>query len=59
MIEEVNPIFNLTDAKSDSRRVTKDEALDTKKCKKCLKRIHPKYQKCPFCGGHDFQFNDS
>jgi hypothetical protein len=33
------------------------ETLETKKCLNCLRRILIHYNRCPYCGKDNFQFN--
>ena len=33
---------------------SESEAMEKKKCQKCLRRINIDYVRCPFCGGSNF-----
>jgi Zn finger protein HypA/HybF involved in hydrogenase expression len=59
MFEELSPIFRLTAAKAASGELPENEPLETKKCKKCLRRVELDWVKCPYCKSGDFQYNDS
>jgi len=59
MFEELSPIFRLTVAKSAFGELPGNEPVETKKCKKCLRRVDLEYEQCPYCGYGDFHFNNS
>jgi hypothetical protein len=59
MLEKINSLFVFPTAKMASEKVTENEPKETKKCKKCLKRIDFKYEKCPYCRYGDFHFDDN
>jgi len=59
MFEKLNSLFVFSTEKLASGELIKNEPVETKKCKKCLKRIDLKYVKCPFCMSGDFHFDDN
>jgi len=58
MFEKLNSLFNRSSGRSDSGELSKSKSAETKKCKKCLRRIDLNYEVCPHCRSRDFQFND-
>jgi hypothetical protein len=40
-----------------SQTLQKKEKAETKKCKKCLRRVKIDHSKCPVCGYRDFVFD--
>jgi len=59
MFEKLNSLFVLSTTKLASGELSKDKPEETKKCKKCLKRIELKYVRCPYCMSSDFHFDDN
>jgi len=59
MFEKLNSLFVFSTAKLASGELSKKEPEETKKCKKCLKRIDLKYEKCPYCMSGDFHLDDN
>jgi len=51
MLDKLNALFKRSDAEK--------KHTETKKCKKCLKRIDLEYAKCSYCGSGDFHFDNN
>jgi hypothetical protein len=58
MLEKINSLFVFPTAKMASEKIAEIEPKETKKCKKCLRRIDFKYEKCPYCRSGDFHFDN-
>jgi len=58
MFEKLNSLFNRSGEKAASVELAKSKSAETKKCKKCLRRVDLNYESCPHCRSRDFQFND-
>jgi len=59
MFEKLNSLFVFLTEELASGELSKNEPEETKKCKKCLKRVDLKYEKCPYCRYGDFQYNNN
>jgi lipopolysaccharide biosynthesis regulator YciM len=59
MFEEISPFYRATATKLAFGKPLENKNAETKKCQKCLRRVDLIYWRCPFCGCHDFQFNNS
>jgi len=59
MLEKINLLFVFPTAKLASEKLTKNDLKETKKCKRCLKRIDLQYEKCPYCRSGDFHFDNN
>jgi ubiquitin len=40
-----------------SKKETQEETTETKKCKKCLRRVKITFDVCPYCESMDFDYN--
>jgi len=58
MFEKLNSLFNRSNGKSASVELSNNKSTETKKCRKCLRRVDLNYESCPHCSSRDFQFND-
>jgi len=58
MFEKLNSLFVVSAGKPDSRRSSENAREETKKCKKCLRRVDIQYVTCPYCRCGDFHFDD-
>jgi len=59
MFEKLNSLFVLSTSKLASEKLSKNEPEETKKCKKCLRRIDLEYVACPYCRSGDFHFDNN
>jgi len=59
MFEKLASLFVFPVAKLASGEIEKNEPKETKKCKKCLRRIDLEYVRCPHCRSGDFHFDDN
>jgi len=59
MFEKLNSLFVLSAEKPASGKSSVNSPVETKKCKKCLRRISVNFERCPYCRSDDFQFNDA
>jgi len=54
MISFFTSLFQPKDSKTSSDNSAEEEAVEKKKCKRCLRRINLDYSRCPFCGCMEF-----
>jgi len=59
MFEKLNSLFVFSTEKMASEKLSENSPEETKKCKKCLRRIDLKYERCPYCRSGDFHFDDN
>jgi len=59
MFEKLNSLFVLSTEKPTSVKASENAPEETKKCKKCLRRVALKYERCPYCRSGDFHFDDN
>ena len=54
MLKTLSKLFRPKNKKNSSDNSVKEEPIETKKCKKCLRRVGFEFSKCPYCGSFDF-----
>lgn len=47
-------LFQKKNTKTSEDKFLENE--DTKKCKRCLRRVKISFPRCPYCSSDDFQF---
>jgi len=54
MLKTLSKLFRPKNKENSSDNSVKEESTETKKCKKCLRRIGYEYSRCPYCGCPEF-----
>jgi len=59
MFEKLNSLFVFSTEKMASEKLPENSPEETKKCKKCLRRVDLNHERCPYCRSGDFHFNNN